>query len=230
METGLDDVTDVTASADGSVLAVRAEVDGEGVLAVGSPDGDFRTVNLDGTLSDPALSPDGERLAFTRSDGNDTGVFVVPVAGGEPTEVAASSAEESEPTWSPDGSQLALLRQVSDGQAVVVASASTGAVEATLAAGGAKRSPTWSPDGASLAWIGRRNERWDPVVLESMADDGEPRLLSTDAEETAVAFGGDGNLVVAQNRSGVAAVEVATGTVTGLDASGDVEALATFTG
>jgi hypothetical protein len=54
---------------------------------------------------DPALSPDGNSLAFTRW-GAPHGVFVLDLRSGEERRVASASQPRS-PTWSSDGSQLA---------------------------------------------------------------------------------------------------------------------------
>ena len=64
------------------------------------------------TLSAPAMSPDGGRVAFTvqtineRDDKYHREVWVVPTAGGEAVRFTSPSTESSNPHWSPDGKFL----------------------------------------------------------------------------------------------------------------------------
>src|ERR671914_784928 len=64
------------------------------------------------TLSGPAMSPDGSRIAFTvqtlneRENKYHREVWVVPTGGGAPVRYTSPSAESSNPRWSPDGKYL----------------------------------------------------------------------------------------------------------------------------
>ena len=56
--------------------------------------------------SNPSFSPDGARLAFSRTVGNDSDVYVVPVEGGRPDRLTFHPAAELVRGWSPDGSKI----------------------------------------------------------------------------------------------------------------------------
>lgn len=64
------------------------------------------------TLSTPAMSPDGARIAFTVQTINERDnkyhreVWVVPTTGGDPTRFTSPATESSNPRWSPDGKYL----------------------------------------------------------------------------------------------------------------------------
>ncbi|HEX4468367.1 MAG TPA: hypothetical protein VH080_02480, partial [Gemmatimonadaceae bacterium] len=64
------------------------------------------------TLSAPAISPDGGRVAFTVQTINEhenkyhREVWVVPTSGGDPVRFTSPSTESSNPRWSPDGKFL----------------------------------------------------------------------------------------------------------------------------
>lgn len=69
------------------------------------------------TLSSPAISPDGKRVAFTVTtvrEGENrrhSEVWVVPTAGGEAQRFTSAGYESSNPRWSPDGSWLLFSSQ-----------------------------------------------------------------------------------------------------------------------
>jgi Tol biopolymer transport system component len=71
--------------------------------------------SLPGSVTDPAWSPDGKRLAFTGSvmqDGK-TFVYVKDTSGGSPAvRLTQENSAETRPVWSPDGSEVAFIRNV----------------------------------------------------------------------------------------------------------------------
>ena len=69
------------------------------------------------TVSAPAMSPDGSRIAFTVQTVNEREnkyhreVWVVNSAGGEPMRLTSPGTESSNPRWSPDGTRLIFTSQ-----------------------------------------------------------------------------------------------------------------------
>lgn len=69
------------------------------------------------TVSAPAMSPDGNRIAFQVQTVNERDnkyhreVWVVPTVGGEPQRFTSPSTESSSPRWSPDGKYLVFTSQ-----------------------------------------------------------------------------------------------------------------------
>jgi dipeptidyl aminopeptidase/acylaminoacyl peptidase/CubicO group peptidase (beta-lactamase class C family) len=103
--------------------------------------------------SQPALSPDGTRIAYVlrtldaERDRYVDELWTAGTAGGAARRVTAGPADAA-PAWSPDGARLAFLR---DGQMAVLAAEWGEPVRLTdlpLGAG----APQWSPDGRRLAF------------------------------------------------------------------------------
>ncbi len=83
----------------------------------------------------PAFSPDGTRIAFTR-----TGVGIVTMnVDGKDVRRLTTNGRDSFPTWSPDGKQIAFLRPASTWSIYVMSS--SGASAATVGQGASGRSP-----------------------------------------------------------------------------------------
>jgi PKD repeat protein len=126
-------------------------------------DGRIHQANTDGSglvpLSagpddrDPAWSPDGSRIAFSRTSGGTTGVFIMDADG---SNVVRRTTSGGEPTWSPDGEWIAFTCPWAGGYAdICKANADDdAATPVTITQQAARVSePTWSPDGARIAFI-----------------------------------------------------------------------------
>ena len=63
--------------------------------------------------SDPAIAPDGQRVAYVVRSGNDTGhsdIYLQPRVGVSAVRLTSTDADDRRPTWSPDGRRLGFVR------------------------------------------------------------------------------------------------------------------------
>jgi eukaryotic-like serine/threonine-protein kinase len=157
----------------------------------------------------PRVSPDGERVAFTRRSSRDSApeICIVPTLGGQASCVITPGAYA---VWSPDGTRFGFLRRVGAGSPVeLVTSRLDGSdLRVRLRADSSYpflRHPAWSADGATLAIVrglgGISGEIW---LVPSAS--GEPRKLSDEAPTVfseSPFFTPDGRgLVYSSNRGG----------------------------
>jgi dipeptidyl aminopeptidase/acylaminoacyl peptidase len=105
-------------------------------------------------VGDPQLSPDGRLVAYSVSvpdveaNRSRSRIYVVPVAGGQPTALTPADISASSPRWSPDGRWVAYT---SGGQIYVISASGGEARKLTDAPLGAA-GPVWSPDGKMIAY------------------------------------------------------------------------------
>ena len=80
---------------------------GSDLWAVGRNGGPARRLTATPFVeTDPRLSPDGSRIAFTATVGGNTDVYVVPAEGGEPVRLTYHPGLDAVRGWSPDGRRV----------------------------------------------------------------------------------------------------------------------------
>lgn len=120
-----------------------------------------RLADGDHVLLRPRVSPDGSRLAYTRSQEGQLEVRVRTIADGRDTRVARLGDGAAFPAWSPDGTALAVdVWHQGHAQVYVVELTSGAAVQVSSGVDQAwVRS--WSPDSRQVAFAGSRDGRWN---------------------------------------------------------------------
>jgi dipeptidyl aminopeptidase/acylaminoacyl peptidase len=164
-----------------------------GVFLIGADGGDLREVfaNNDPRVlwaEDPAISPDGSRIAFTgtqiatvTNQHPTDGIYLMGTNGTAPVRVAAGDA----PAWSHDGSRLAFIAPNSNNipELRVTNADGSGLRTVTSVAGCIQNlRPAWSPDGGWLAYIA--------CPASSMTVDVVPSAGGTPTTVTFAATGG----------------------------------------
>lgn len=122
----------------------RANTDGTGLVQLSAGPAD----------SEPAWSPDGSRIAFTRG-GEAAGIYVMTADGAN---LVRRAVPGKSPTWSPDGQWIAFAcRDGSEYLSAAICKVSadvdgTGPVMIMSTTFASVLNPAWSPDGAHIAF------------------------------------------------------------------------------
>jgi len=112
------------------------------------------------SVSNPAISPDGTTILFSRGyvdmtrDQNQSNLWMIDTGGQRLRQLTDGAWNDSSPVWSPDGKRIAFLSNRSGSMQLHVMWADT---RETLQLTRLERAPggiTWSPDGKEIAFTG----------------------------------------------------------------------------
>ncbi len=146
--------------------------------------------SLPGLETQPALSPDGQMVAYVRQAGGNRDIWVKRVSGGAAVQTTDDPADDMEPSWSPDGSTIAFRSSRSGGGIFTVAPLG-GAVTRVSTFG---FSPRWSLDGTKLLIQRLASSNIPNEVYRVDLPSGQPqRVLGADvtSSEGSWSYGAD---------------------------------------
>jgi Tol biopolymer transport system component/DNA-binding winged helix-turn-helix (wHTH) protein len=128
----------------------------------------------------PALSPDGNQVAFGRWNKDKPGIYTT-VIGGEKSFRLTENAWDCCPAWSPDARQIAYSHNTDEGNAIYVTPA-LGGTQRRVYEGLAAMFPPeldWSPDGKTLAIRESKGDRAHSWIALLSLDDLSTRQLTS---------------------------------------------------
>jgi len=182
-------------------------------IVVMSVDGSRRRVLTPrGFYTDPVWSPDGSKIAFVRSHGDDADVYVVEADGAGRRKLAHAISYPSNPygvpkspapnpAWSPDGRKIAFTSNRDGNEDIYVVDVEGGGLVNLTRSRGTDRKPVWSPDGRLIAFRGDRDGNGEVYVMNADGS-AQRRLTRNPAPDNGPVWSPDGRRILFQRALG----------------------------
>lgn len=109
-------------------------------------------------VTDPQISPDGEKIAFVISTSNlekgttSSDIFVMNADGSNKRQLTFNETSDSHPRWSPDGNWLMFLSTRKDGSQIWLMPTDFGEPKQVTSISTGISDPIWSPDGKYIVF------------------------------------------------------------------------------
>lgn len=167
-----------------------------------------RLTTNDAADRDPALSPDGSRIAFTSSRGGalDPGnldIWVMNVDGTSLARLTSDAASDVRPAWSPDGTRIAFT-SARDGENEIFVMDADGQNAVQLTNNTSfDASPAWSADGSKIAFACVPEGSDLEICIMNADGTGQASLTNNGFVENDPSWSPDGRIAFTSDRNGL---------------------------
>ena len=174
------------------------------LYALSAPLGTEDRLTTTSTLSEtePALSPDGQRLAFIGIEAGPLSVGKLFVGAGNgsgtarvTTEFGNAGSLEASPAWSPNSEHVAFVTTHAGSADIWKFSVAGAALSPLVQHSGADVDPAWSPDGNKLVFASNRDAPDAELYLLDVPTGGTIRLTTRPGVDAQPCFLPDGRIV-----------------------------------
>lgn len=137
----------------------------------------WTVVSMPGLNITPALSPDGNYLAFASSQEGNSELYRVDMRTKQLQRLTTHASGDLSPSWSPSGRELAFASDRSGGPQIFLMSADGSNVRRLTFDGDYNAAPAWSPRGNWIAYVCRTPKKEYKICL--ITPDGQKRVQLT---------------------------------------------------
>ncbi len=165
-------------------------------------------------FDDPAVSPDGSKIAYCTDQNGTWQIFFLNLENGVTTQVTNLAGYSCSPAWSPDGKWLTFENYSGSNSDIVLQSIedlTESSIQLTSNSGN-NYSPAWSPSGREIAFVSDRSGRAEIwlVHLDTPGDRFSVIGSDQDSDFIAPAWSPDGKTLAWCRRDVAESVEVIT--------------------
>jgi len=138
----------------------------------------FQVTRAPGWQGDPALSPDGNEIAYTSSEGGNLDLYLADTHGNGIVQLTNNPADDSQPCWYPDGKAIAFTSKRGGTDSIWKTIPASGQ-EVLLVADA--RHPAISPDGNSIAFARKATpDASYRIYVSSLLNPADARIVTGD--------------------------------------------------
>ena len=128
----------------------------------------------------PAWSSDRTKVAFTRTEGENSEIYLVNYDGTGAQNLTNHPAADEGPAWSPDGSKLAFASNRDGNWRIYVLELGSSSLRALTGANSKSNRPSWSPDGTKIVYQRDIEDESDDIYVMNSSDGSGKTNLTGD--------------------------------------------------
>ncbi|HTF38152.1 MAG TPA: S9 family peptidase [Blastocatellia bacterium] len=131
------------------------------------------------SVSDAQVSPDGKWVAYVvtsvdmKENANDSDVWLVSTAGGEPVRLTTNKKNDNQPRWSPDSKRIAFISAREEKPQIFLISPFGGEPEKLTDSKSGVQAFQWSPEGNRIAYVAPQEPTPDEEKKQKDKDDAQ---------------------------------------------------------
>ncbi len=150
-----------------------------------------------------AYSPDGKKIAYAISTGDETQIYVANADGSGAKAITDSPSINTSPSWSPDGKRIAFVSSRGGSPQIYVMASTGGAAQRLTFQGNYNQTPEWSPRGDVIAFTARDERNAFDLFTVNVETRAITRLTQDQGNNEEPSFAPNGRLLVfTSNRNG----------------------------
>ena len=150
----------------------------------------LQLTSVPGQETQPAVSPDGKKLAFvwTPEEGGKSEIYAQNLSGGPMERVSSDHGIDLSPAWAPDGSRIGWLHMTNNQAAIVSVLPAGGPLRKIADVFPARldvvgRHLDWSPDGGWIATTDKNSPEQPFRIVRIRTEDGSKRDVTVPPEQ-----------------------------------------------
>jgi TolB protein len=147
---------------------------------------------------DPAVSPDGTRLAFSSHRDGSWNLYLLDLRTGEVKRLTTGPDFKAHPNWSPDSKWLVFELYQNNNFDIAILNAGGGSITQLTDDPAADYEPVWSPNGREIIWVSMRTgkpELWRRSLDKPNESFSEQLTDAPDIQPSDPAYSPNGQLV-----------------------------------
>jgi WD40 repeat protein/Big-like domain-containing protein len=166
------------------------------------PESLFAVLADSATNTEPAISPDRTRIAFSsnREGRGDYDLYAMDADGSHIQRLTTEAGTDGSPVWTPDGGKLVFTSARSGVPQIYLMPADSGDAQALTSSAGGNQSPAVSPDGRTIAFVSIRAGA--PYIFRMALDgSGQTRATAGMLRQGVPQYFANGDLLYGEERS-----------------------------